>query len=678
MKLASIKLENIRSYPTAHLEFPTGIVLLSGDIGSGKSTVLLAIEFALFGLLRGEISGSALLRNGSIRGSVELAFQIGDHNYSIKRTLKRSKDSVEQEAGYIIIDGVKIAGTSIELKSKILDILGYPPEQLTKAKNLIYRYTLYTPQEEMKHILQESKEERLALLRRIFDIDKYSIIVQNANSYAKALRERKRALDAVLVDLDQKKQLLERLASERESAKQSRDNCELDLVNVCRQLDLAKMKLADAEKQRAEFEKLKSELGAVKARYSAQESQLKSQAQELIIIEKQEKELTSTLVSKAPESSQEILRCTQIKEGELVSNTASLSKYSTLKFQAKNIIDNFCKFSNCPTCLQEVSESHKDSVLSKQQIIISDAEQEETRIKTNLKNIEEDIRNLRKSADEIRKQEQEYAIGQLKLSQHKSLLQRKSTLQTLHTNLEKEIEAQKLRIKEIDNELKSVDETKYIQARAETDKMLQVERNLSIQHSAFAQKEEQLSKQFEVVLEDVARKERGKQQLERTQHIHQWIVDYFIPVMEVIEKQVMARIHHEFDALFQQWFSMLVEDLMNARLDESFTPLIQQNGYDIEVSYLSGGERTACALAYRLALNRTINSIISGIQTKDLLILDEPTDGFSSEQLDKMREVISQLNLNQIIIVSHEQKIEGFADKVIHLEKKEHGTVITQ
>ena len=82
------------------------------------------------------------------------------------------------------------------------------------------------------------------------------------------------------------------------------------------------------------------------------------------------------------------------------------------------------------------------------------------------------------------------------------------------------------------------------------------------------------------------------------------------------------------------------------------------------------------ALAYRLALNKTINTVTSSIKTKDLLILDEPTEGFSSEQLDKLRDVIAQLNLRQIIIVSHEQKIEGFADKVVRLEKTQSGTQV--
>jgi len=61
---------------------------------------------------------------------------------------------------------------------------------------------------------------------------------------------------------------------------------------------------------------------------------------------------------------------------------------------------------------------------------------------------------------------------------------------------------------------------------------------------------------------------------------------------------------------------------------------------------------------------------LSKIKTKDLVILDEPTDGFSEQQLDKMREVLNELNVSQLLIVSHEQKIEGFVENVIKLKKE--------
>ena len=139
MILKSVKLRNIRSYLNEKVEFPTGSVVLSGDIGSGKSSILHAVEFALFGILNTDIGGESLLRHGKNEGGVELKFQVKNKEYVIKRKLKRRKDSVGQASGYIIKNGKKKEGTAIELKSQILNILGYPNELLHKRKNLIFR-----------------------------------------------------------------------------------------------------------------------------------------------------------------------------------------------------------------------------------------------------------------------------------------------------------------------------------------------------------------------------------------------------------------------------------------------------------------------------------------------------------------------------------------------------------
>ena len=133
----------------------------------------------------------------------------------------------------------------------------------------------------------------------------------------------------------------------------------------------------------------------------------------------------------------------------------------------------------------------------------------------------------------------------------------------------------------------------------------------------------------------------------------------------------MLKLREEFSRLFNEWFNILVPEIFSVRLDEDFTPIIEQQGYQLEYSFLSGGERTAIALAYRLALNQVINSLLSKIKTKDLVILDEPTDGFSEEQLDKMRDVLSQLNVKQLIIVSHESKIESFVENIIKFRKED-------
>ena len=189
MILKSLNLSNIRSYLSEEISFPQGSVLLSGDIGSGKSSILLAIEFALFRIRRGQLSGNSLLRYGKRQAEVELKFQIDKKEIIINRSLKRSGGNVVQDSGYLIVDGKKSEGTPTELKSKILKVLGYPQEMLRKSKSLIYRYTIYTPQERMKEILLEDRETRLDTLRKVFGIDKYKKIRENTILFTRKVKK---------------------------------------------------------------------------------------------------------------------------------------------------------------------------------------------------------------------------------------------------------------------------------------------------------------------------------------------------------------------------------------------------------------------------------------------------------------------------------------------------------
>ena len=210
MILRYLKLDNIRSYVHEKITFPAGSLMLAGDIGSGKSTILMALEFALFGIIKGNINGESLLRKGAKTGEIELCFFLNKKEYIIKRTLQRSKQGViAQNSGYLIIDGMKTDATPIELKAKVLSILGYPKELLSKSKSLIFRYTVYTPQENMKSILSEDSEMRLDTLRRVFGIDRYKRVKENTELISREFRRRIKSSEENISDLDEKKRSLD-------------------------------------------------------------------------------------------------------------------------------------------------------------------------------------------------------------------------------------------------------------------------------------------------------------------------------------------------------------------------------------------------------------------------------------------------------------------------------------
>ena len=73
------------------INFPDGQILIHGRNESGKSTIMEAIHYALYGLpLRPnkKASNEDLINYGSRRGEVELKFKIDDDRYTVKRTLR--------------------------------------------------------------------------------------------------------------------------------------------------------------------------------------------------------------------------------------------------------------------------------------------------------------------------------------------------------------------------------------------------------------------------------------------------------------------------------------------------------------------------------------------------------------------------------------------------------------
>ena len=85
MILKKLELQNIRSYKEEVIVFSVGKTLFQGDIGSGKSTILMAIEFALFGL--GDLNADALLKTHETEGRVKLTFEVEEQEYTIVRGL---------------------------------------------------------------------------------------------------------------------------------------------------------------------------------------------------------------------------------------------------------------------------------------------------------------------------------------------------------------------------------------------------------------------------------------------------------------------------------------------------------------------------------------------------------------------------------------------------------------
>lgn len=194
---------------------------------------------------------------------------------------------------------------------------------------------------------------------------------------------------------------------------------------------------------------------------------------------------------------------------------------------------------------------------------------------------------------------------------------------------------------------------------------------LEKRRASLLQKKQDLQSRVQSLGEEVADMTKAKEESDRLDEIVSWLQGAFLQLVSLIEQTVVAKMRLEFEERFSHMFSLMVEDPMKkVSLDEEFSPIIEHSGIEMDLDEgPSGGERSSVALAYRLALNEMAREV-AGLKL-DVIILDEPTDGFSSEQLSKFKDLIEGLDAKQVILVSHEKELESSADHVVLVTKDE-------
>jgi len=333
--------------------------------------------------------------------------------------------------------------------------------------------------------------------------------------------------------------------------------------------------------------------------------------------------------------------------------------------------DKISALDKCPTCLQIVGGDYKDNIVHKAIQELRSLEGETMSNKKEKAEVDIKIDSSRKLIDEHRQSLSRLEILRVRLEGVKEKQFRLNQLEKQKVSALADIDLIRKHIESLNSMLKEFDayDSVYEKKNREFREILQKESNLVGKKAGINAEIKYLEKQVVDLDNEIKRIEELGKKLNHMRELEFWINNKFLEFVLHTEKNVMLKLREDFSDLFSNWFSILVTDTLTVRLDESFSPIIMQNDYEIDYAYLSGGERTAVALAYRLALNQTINSLLSRIKTRDIVILDEPTDGFSESQLDKMRDVLQQLKVRQLLLVSHEQKIEGFVNNIIKFKK---------
>ncbi len=179
--IRSLKLTNFRSFDTANLEFLPSQNYIFGQNWQGKSSIVDAIGFALFGVdvFPRKVAGTAvraenLVNDDSDTASVELIFEITGSQYELIRSLPRREVTLKK-SGKVIATGARTVA------EKLIDLLGVDVK--------LFQNIFFSDQDDLRKSLEFSPEERRVLIERLLGVEEWKDKIESLRTVEKKLNE---------------------------------------------------------------------------------------------------------------------------------------------------------------------------------------------------------------------------------------------------------------------------------------------------------------------------------------------------------------------------------------------------------------------------------------------------------------------------------------------------------
>lgn len=209
MRIVRLRMANYRRHRDTLIEFPDGVTAIVGRNGSGKTTVIEAIAFALYGTPATRTNKSLIRHDGAAAGDavrVEMEAEVAGQALHIVRELRGANQT---GTASLTVDGQTIvasqAGSSEAVTHEITRRIGLDREAFFN--------TICAQQKELGRLAHKSKADRKRLVLGMLGIDALDRAIQeagimrrNAEARVQALQERMPALADAPHALEEAKQ----------------------------------------------------------------------------------------------------------------------------------------------------------------------------------------------------------------------------------------------------------------------------------------------------------------------------------------------------------------------------------------------------------------------------------------------------------------------------------------
>jgi exonuclease SbcC len=197
--ITKVKLKNWRSHLDTELDFSDGTNCFIGNIGSGKTTIMDAICFGLFGtflqLQQKKLKLEDIIMKKPVtkdQAEVTVYFDVDGTEWSIKRTVTKGKSTAELRKGAELIEGPQSSKVTEEV------------EKILKMNYELFSRAVYSEQNQLDMFLTIPKGQRMKKIDELLAIDKF----EKARMNTKALKNK------CLMFMSEKEDLLKNLEAD--------------------------------------------------------------------------------------------------------------------------------------------------------------------------------------------------------------------------------------------------------------------------------------------------------------------------------------------------------------------------------------------------------------------------------------------------------------------------------
>ena len=685
MKIEIVQLENIRSHVKSTVPFARGFNCLVGGVGCGKSSILYAIDFALFGDPVGR-SFEYLLREDVDSGKVTVQFVQNGKNYTITRGLKRRGKGIGQD-----FEELKFFEDETLIASLKTDAVDEQFKAITGLDKTLFREIVWVRQEHLKELLDAAPRERQKSLDELFGFSDFEAAWNNIAIYHRDYQR-----ENEFYEKDPDVTGMEKLNNEYNRTVEQFSLIQVEIEDTARKLASAKRTLEDADLKLKKLEELRTKAEELRRKEAQNSANLSNLENASALLEEKIKtkrtmignlEQRLTTANKQLDSSKSELRQIGILPDQPVETlrqylTTFDSQITSLKGQqeaaSRGMRENqkrssqLTAESRCPTCLQPLSEEYKNGLTQRILDENSGFQKELSRLQHEI----EELQQLRTRASNAFSNMRELTI---RLDDLKSRMDDESQVLTgllkeLDEKRQMRMETQTL-LEALRGEICTLDMSELEASRDHREQLLGQYHVLQSDLRTRTNRKDDFVKRLDDARERI---DLAQQKIERMERIVK--IGEIISCIRDAYRNIQPKLRREFVQVLRNFVQQVLDGLvgdegpmLNVTIDETYAPYVtSEGGVERDVINLSGGERTLLAFAYRLGLGQLIMQSKTG-HGLSMLLLDEPTESLGREDgsIDRLAEAISRFKATeQIIAVTHSEAFAEKAEHVIRLEKE--------